>query len=122
MICTSHHSIEEARSLFIENPDDYDFANRALSVLNLAALYVEYGYIDEELFMLDWGFVYAGILENCQHFIAERVERNSAYPQAWSHFQFFAMQAAARDLDDYATRRPRGRRSLLIWKALHRQE
>ncbi len=98
------HSVEDARALFLEHPDDYDFANRALSMLNLAALYVEYGYVDKELFMLDWGFVYASILENCQHFITERVERNSAFPQAWSHFQFLATQAAAGDLDDYRKR------------------
>ena len=94
-------SVEEAKTLFLENPEDYDLANRALSMLNMAALYVEYGYVDKELFMLDWGFVFASIFENCQHFIAERIERNSVQPQAWPHFRHLAMEAAAREWDNH---------------------
>ncbi len=45
------NSIDDARTLFREKPERYDLANMALAMLDTAALYVEHGYIDSELYM-----------------------------------------------------------------------
>src|SRR5215468_10607191 len=52
------NSIAGARSLYCDDPGEYDLAYRALSMLDLAALYAERGYIDAESFMEDWDYVY----------------------------------------------------------------
>lgn len=54
-------SVEDARDLFNQKPEDYDCANKALWMLDITALYAEQGYIDREIFMQEWGFVYASI-------------------------------------------------------------
>ena len=89
------HSAENAEALFRERPEDYDLANRALAMLDLAALYEEQRYIDGKLFMREWGPVYARIYENSGHFIDERIARSVApvHP-AWPHFQSLAKRAA----------------------------
>jgi hypothetical protein len=73
-------------------------------MLDTAALYVERGYVDDELFMQEWGYVYAGILESSRNFMAERIARN-AYPSsaAWSHFLRLAGHAVERELTNQAT-------------------
>jgi hypothetical protein len=43
-------SIEDARALFQDRREDSDLANRALAMLDVAALYVERGYVDRDLF------------------------------------------------------------------------
>ena len=90
------HSAEDAEALFRERPEDYDLANRALAMLDVAALYEEQRYIDSKLFMREWGPVYARIRENSGYFIAQRIARSAApvYP-AWPHFQSLARRAAA---------------------------
>lgn len=88
------HSAEDAEALFRERPEDYDLANRALAMLDVAALYEEQGYIDSKLFMDEWGPVYARIRENSGYFIAERIAHSvaPAHP-AWPHFQSLARRA-----------------------------
>jgi hypothetical protein len=87
-------SIEDARALFQDRREDSDLANRALAMLDMAALYVERGYIDRDLFVQEWGFAYASILENARYFIAERASR-AVRPtvRSWPHFQLLASQA-----------------------------
>jgi hypothetical protein len=89
------HSAEDAEALFRERPEDYDLANRALAMLDVAALYEEQRYIDSKLFMREWGSVYARIHGNSGYFIAERIARSvePVYP-AWPHFQSLARRAA----------------------------
>jgi hypothetical protein len=90
------HSAEDAEALLREKPEDYDLANRALAMLDVAALYEEQGYIDGELFMREWGPVYARIRENSGYFIAERTARSVApVDPAWPHFQSLARRATA---------------------------
>src|SRR6185437_15728065 len=55
------NSVQDVQHLMRERPGDYDTANRALAVLDIAALYVERGYLDEQLFMQEWGLAYANI-------------------------------------------------------------
>jgi len=50
------NSPEEARDLIEDHPDDYELVSRTLSMLDVAALYVEQGYIDKSLFMQDSAF------------------------------------------------------------------
>ena len=92
------HSAEHAEALFRERPEDYDLANRALAMLDVAALYEEQRYIDGKLLMREWGPVYARIRENSGYFIAERIARSvePAHP-AWPHFQSLARRAAELD-------------------------
>lgn len=88
------HSIEDAQTLFRDKPEDSNLANRALAMLDVAALYVERGYVDRSLFNQEWGFTYASILESARYFIAERASRGvRPGPQPWPHFQRLASQA-----------------------------
>lgn len=88
------HSNADARSLFFDHPDEYDLANRALAMLDVAALYAERGYIDVDSFMGDWAFVYANISEHGRYFITERAERSRTTFQNWPHFRSFAERAS----------------------------
>ena len=60
-------------------------------MLDLAALYVERGYIDKSLFIEEWGAVYSNLLGGAMLFIAERA-RNRSVDNIWSwpHFQALA--------------------------------
>jgi hypothetical protein len=79
------HSVEDAEK----------FVNRALAMFDIAALYVERGYIDRQLFLEEWGYTYAGVWDSGQHFIAERLNRQASNTwSAWPHFQSFGKQAA----------------------------
>jgi hypothetical protein len=94
-------SEDDAETLFQQRSEDYDFANKALWMLDIAALYAEQGYVDRELFMQEWGFVYVAIFKHGRHFIDERVRRTAISPRfAWPHFQSFAQQAVDRDRAD----------------------
>jgi hypothetical protein len=85
------HSAKDAAALFRDSPDQYDLANRALAMLDVAALYVERGYIDKSLFVGEWGSVYGRIRDPARYFIADREERDSIYSlRPWPHFQAFA--------------------------------
>ena len=88
------HSAEDAETLYRERPEDYGLANRALAMLDVAALYEEQRYIDGKLFMREWGSVYARIRENSGYFIADRIARSvaPAHPM-WPHFQALASRA-----------------------------
>ena len=88
------NSKEDAKTLFDQRPDDYDLANMALAMLDIAALYVEQRYIDRRLFMNQWGLAYARLRENSCYFINERAARSTVpVPQPWPHFQRFVAQA-----------------------------
>lgn len=90
-------SVEDAQALFKNKPEDYDCANKALWMLDIAALYAEQNYIDCEMFMQEWGFVYESISEHARHFINERIARSGMRSQfAWPHFQSFAIQTVDR--------------------------
>ena len=86
-------SPEDAHALYREHPDDYDLANRSLAMLDVAALYVERGYISKRLFMQEWALVYARVLEPAQHFISARAEK-SMTSALWPHFRALAREAA----------------------------
>jgi hypothetical protein len=64
-------------------------------MLDVAALYVERGYIDKDLFLEEWGFTYASILGHAEYFIEERASRivRSAI-RSWPHFRLLARQSA----------------------------
>jgi hypothetical protein len=97
-------SEDDAGDLFHHRPDDYDLANKALWMLDIAALYAEQDYVDRELFMQEWGFVYATIVEHGRHFINERVRRTALSAKfAWPHFQSLAGQAVDRSSDGERT-------------------
>jgi len=91
-------SEDDAAALFHQRSEDYDFANKALWLLDIAALYAEQGYVDRELFMQEWGFVYAAISKHGRHFINERIRRTAISARfAWPHFQSLAEQAVERN-------------------------
>jgi hypothetical protein len=94
-------SEDDAEDLFRHRPEDYDLANKALWMLDIAALYAEQDYVDRELFMQEWGFVYAAIFEHGRRFINERVRRTELSAKfAWPHFQSLAEQAVDRSRSD----------------------
>ena len=88
------NSVQDVQHLMRERPGDYDTANRALAVLDIAALYVERGYLDEQLFMQEWGLEYANILKHAQYFIDERASQAVASAdKTWPHLQFLGARA-----------------------------
>jgi hypothetical protein len=94
ILAQSIRSTKDAQSLFRGSPEQYDLANRALAMLDVAALYVEHRYIDKSLFMGEWGSVYGRILEPAQYFIADRDERSPTNSHgSWPHFQALAREA-----------------------------
>jgi len=46
-------SLEDAQKLFQDRRTDSELVNRALAMLDIAALYVERGYIDRNLFLAE---------------------------------------------------------------------
>jgi len=91
-------SVEDARTLLRDSPEQYDLANMALATLDTAALYVERRYINQDLFMEEWGYTYKDIFSHAQFFITERIERNAApHPQPIGHFHSFAIKANRRE-------------------------
>src|SRR5262249_25755565 len=95
-------SLEDAQKLFQDRRTDSELVNRALAMLDIAALYVERGYIDRNLFLAEWGFAYASILEHAGYFIDERASR-IIRPALRSHFQLLAEQAAEHRRSDENT-------------------
>jgi hypothetical protein len=90
------NSVEDAEALFRESIDEYDLANRALAMMDLAALYVAQKSIDRQAFLEAWGPTYAHAWKSGQHFIAERINRQGAIKAwpAWPHFQLLGKQCA----------------------------
>jgi hypothetical protein len=88
------NSAKDASALFRDSPDQYDLANRALAMLDVAALYVECGYIDKSLFIREWGSVYSHIRDSALYFIADREARNTVSSNwSWPHFRALADEA-----------------------------
>jgi hypothetical protein len=98
------NSVEDARSLFLGNPEDYALANKALAMLDTAALYAERAYIDGGLFMEEWGYTFKNMLKHAEYFMAERKDRN-ALPNTRPivHFFAFAEQAANHEWPEQET-------------------
>ena len=71
--------------------DDYERVCRALSMLDLAALYVEQRYINRKMFEREWGDIYASLRENAVEFIAARKQGDPQYSiWEWEHFMTLA--------------------------------
>lgn len=89
------NSVEDAAKLAREAPSDYEIVNRALAMFDIAALYIERNYIDQQLFLEEWGYTYAGTWGRAQFFIAERLARQAPNTwSAWPHFQSFGRYAS----------------------------
>jgi hypothetical protein len=89
----SVHTPEDAWELLHDRPDDYELVSRALSMLDVAALYVERGFIDRSLFVAEWGDVYSGLQKASAMLVAQRAHRSSTYSTwSWPHFQRLASE------------------------------
>ena len=62
-------------------------------MLDVAALYVERGYIDKSLFMSEWSTVYLELREKFLMLIAERAKSDRSYMWSWPHFRTLADEA-----------------------------
>jgi hypothetical protein len=90
------HSVNDAKTLLEDEPEDYDLANTAIAMLDVAALYVYQGYIDRELFMKKWARVYARCLDSGRHFLREREIRDPFVSAGeWQHFLDLGEEAIA---------------------------
>ena len=69
--------------------------SRTLSMLDVAALYVEQGYIDKKLFMEEWGALYLSLREKFLMLLRERAKNDASYMWMWPHFQALADDAYA---------------------------
>ena len=87
------HSAKDVEKLLRDRYEDYEIVSRALSMLDIAALYVERGYIDKSLFMEEWSSVYAGLKESVVMLVMERAKSNPSYMWSWPHFQALANEA-----------------------------
>ena len=86
------HSAEDANDLIEDHPDDYQLLSRTLSMLDVAALYVEQGYIDKSLFIQEWGTVYSALKQPTEILVAYRADR-PYHTWSWPHLQTMAMEA-----------------------------
>jgi hypothetical protein len=90
-------SVDDAKSLLQDRPEDYDLANTAIATLDVAAMYVYQGYIDQKLFMEKWARVYARCLDSGRHFLREREIRDPYTSlDEWQHFLDMGEEAVAR--------------------------
>lgn len=85
---TSAQSVVELHSY---QNNDYELACKALSMLDVAALYVERGYISRSLFVEEWGSVYSSLKGNVEWFIEGRelIDREHL-TWTWPHFRVLA--------------------------------
>jgi hypothetical protein len=90
------HSTSDVHHLCAERHRDYEYVSHALSMLDFAALYVKKGYIDKEVFIGEWGVVYAEVREHFLLFIKERAKDDPSYMWSWRHFQALADEASDR--------------------------
>jgi hypothetical protein len=88
-------SPEEIKRLVRERGRDYEMVSRTLSMLDVAALYVERGYIDEKLFLEEWGTLYLSLREKFLILLSERAKTGQSYMWMWPHFQALADDAYA---------------------------
>lgn len=64
-------------------------------MMDVAALYVEHGYIDKKLFMQEWGALYSTLREKFMIILRERASTGQSYTWMWPHFQALADDAYA---------------------------
>ena len=64
-------------------------------MLDVAALYVEQGYIDKKLLMEEWGALYLSLREKFLMLLRERAKNDASYMWMWPHFQALADDAYA---------------------------
>ena len=89
------NSIDDAAALLRDEPNEYESVYRAISMLDIVALYAERGYIDYKLVLQEWKGSYVRAWNHGQYFIAERTSRDT--PNTWSafpHFRAMAQRAA----------------------------
>lgn len=89
-------SSDEAMRMVRERYDDYVMICRAISMFDIAALYVEQGYINKELFISEWGNVYFELRANLLLLIAERAKDGRPHLWSWPHFKSLADEVHAR--------------------------
>ncbi len=67
--------------------------NRALTMFELLAFYVESGYVDKQLMLEEWGHTFAKAWSHGCHFVEERLEREQTGWSGWPHLQTLGPEA-----------------------------
>jgi len=92
-------SPEDVERLLCGKHTDYELVCRALSMLDLAALYIQHGYIDRSLFLEEWASTYSNLKESTILLVNARRRRDLDYNDwQWPHFQALANALRGNDV------------------------
>jgi hypothetical protein len=96
-------SVEAARTLRAQAPDDYALVSRSLAMFDIVALYARNEFLDERLLLEEWGHTLAKAWEHGRFVIAERAQREPDRWSAWQNLQRLGARACV-----WAEENPRG--------------
>lgn len=86
-------AVDDVIVLKRENGEGYRAINRSLAMLDVFALYAERGYVDKNLVLSEWGWVYVMVWRHGQHFARIRSSDLSLPTAPWPHLQTLASEA-----------------------------
>lgn len=85
---------EQITALRRERPEEYDLINRAIGMLEVAAMYVERKYVSKDDFLAEWGFVYGRVWEASGPFLDVRFGGVRGGDRGWPRFRKLGPEAA----------------------------
>jgi hypothetical protein len=91
IIRTRGTSTLEVQQLRNSRSGDANAAVGALAMLDTLGLYVECGFVEQDLVLTEWGYVLAELAEPASHFVETGVGLNGRKP--WPHFSALATDA-----------------------------
>lgn len=89
------HSAKDVDDLLSRRYSDYEAVSRSLSMLDLAALYVDKGYVDKAMFISEWGPVYLGLRHKFLILTTARAKTDETYLRSWPHFRQLADEVSS---------------------------
>jgi hypothetical protein len=112
------NSLEDARTLRKEQPNEYELVNRALAMLEVLACYVHRGYLDRDLVLDEWGYLYADAWTHGRHFLLARHEDLGHDRLPWPHLRIFGPATVAWSRDRKRTTETAHRAEVLALQGL----
>lgn len=86
-------SADDVTRLRQDRIEDFYVVNRALSILDVFALYAHRGYIDKQLVLNEWGPIYVLSWRHGQYFAAVRRADLGIAGAPWPHLRALALEA-----------------------------
>lgn len=86
------NSVNDAAELRQANRGDGRAAAGALAMLDILGLYIEKGFVEDNLVLEEWGYVLAELQPHAAHLISERTRNRHRPP--WPHYRRLAGRAS----------------------------